>query len=103
MFGWIDVTRPQVTDQQLFSAKHVERQEAIIVVVAVEGSAHLHACPPAKFASIFLRPKPGNSNPSWLSSSTSEASCLVAINHLNHNRLPKRLRYFFAQTMKNWG
>ena len=43
MFGWIDVTGPQVTDQQLFSAKNVKRQEAIIVVVAVEGSAHLHA------------------------------------------------------------
>jgi hypothetical protein len=33
---------PQVTDQQLFSAKNVEWQEAIIIVVAVEGSAHLH-------------------------------------------------------------
>src|SRR6266436_3173894 len=63
----------------------------------------LLTCPPAKFASIFLRPKPGNSNPSWLSSSTSEASCLVGIKHLNHNRLPKRLRYFFAQNDEKLG
>jgi hypothetical protein len=37
---------PQVTDQQLFSAKNVERQEAMIVVVAVKGSTHLHAVHP---------------------------------------------------------
>jgi hypothetical protein len=51
----------------------------------------------------FLRPKPGNSHPSWLSSSTSEASCLVRFKHLNLNRLLKRLRYFFAQNDEKSG
>jgi hypothetical protein len=63
----------------------------------------LLTCPPVKFASIFLRPKPGNSNPSWLSSSTSEAFCLVGIKHLNHSRLLKRLRYFSAQNDEKLG
>src|SRR6266436_6406801 len=46
MFGGIDVTWPQITDQQLVSAKDIERQEAVIIVVAVEGSAHLRAVHP---------------------------------------------------------
>jgi hypothetical protein len=41
VLGWIDVTGTQVTDQQLFTAKNVKWQEAIIVVIAVESTPHL--------------------------------------------------------------
>jgi hypothetical protein len=46
MFGWIDVTGSQVTDQQLLTTKDVERQKALIIVVTVESSAYLLAVYP---------------------------------------------------------
>ena len=41
--GAVDVRRPQVTDQQPIAAKDVERQEAVVVVIAVEEAALLAA------------------------------------------------------------
>ena len=43
MLGSIDLARAQVTDQQLLSAKDIQRQETIVVVIAVEKATFLLA------------------------------------------------------------
>jgi hypothetical protein len=45
MSGWIDVISPQLTSN-CSPQKAWKRQEAIIIVVAVEGSAHVHVVHP---------------------------------------------------------
>lgn len=43
MFGGIDARRPQVGHPQLFAAEDIQRQEAVVVVVAVKAPPHLIA------------------------------------------------------------
>ena len=41
MLGGVDLGRPQIGDQQLLAAEHVERQKAVVVVVAMEKAPFL--------------------------------------------------------------
>ena len=43
MPGPVDLARAQITDQQPFAAKHIQRQEAVVIVIAVEEAAFLIA------------------------------------------------------------
>ena len=43
MLGLIDVRRPQVADQQLIAAEDIERQKAVVVIIAVEKATLLAA------------------------------------------------------------
>jgi len=43
MLGPIDFARSQVTDQQLLTAEDIQRQEAVVIVIAVEKPAFLLA------------------------------------------------------------
>ena len=43
MFGAVDVRRPQIAHQQLIAAEHIERQEAVAIVVAVKEPSLLFA------------------------------------------------------------
>lgn len=43
MLGPVDLGRAQVADQQLVAAKHIQRQETVVVVIAVEKPALLVA------------------------------------------------------------
>ena len=36
MFGCIDVARPQIRGEQLVTTKHIQRQEAVAVIIAVK-------------------------------------------------------------------
>lgn len=41
MLGRVDVSRPQVRDQQVIAAEHIERQKAVVVIIAVEEPSFL--------------------------------------------------------------
>ena len=43
MFGPVDVAGTQVTDQKLFSTENVERQKAVMVIVAMKEAPFLLA------------------------------------------------------------
>ena len=46
MFGSIDLTLPQVTDQKLVTAKDIQWQKTVVVVVTVEETAFLFTVHP---------------------------------------------------------
>ena len=43
MLGAVNVRPPEIAHQEMLTAEHVERQEAIVIVIAVEETPHLTA------------------------------------------------------------